>query len=176
MREYEIEIEELEQNILKAREKHEMMKRFNSYYRKNKTLEGCPGIKSDSALEISQRISVKSGKPFSDETLRFSRKNINELEGKLCRFKAFRDAGDGWVFNGGRIEVDSQKRSIRLCDSSNETKQRLKELGAYFYGTAPDGTPDVMYFDHLIIELLDATRKYDELYPKNETRKSIPEI
>jgi hypothetical protein len=142
------------------------MKRVNSYYRKHKTLDGCTEIDDVTIEKINNKLLRSPGKPFSDMTLRLNRNQMKEYESGIKRQQALLDAGDGWVFNGGRIVIDRNKGYIRLCDSSNEVNERIKKLGVVFYSTASDGTPQMMYFEHLLSELLEATRKYDELYPE----------
>ena len=159
-------IEALEQEIRKAQENQARMKRVNAYYRKHNTLEGCPDINAAAAEKIHRRLKDSGGKPFADKTLRHNLISIKETQRCLRHVTALRDAGDGWAFNGGRIVIDPERRNIMLCDASEEIQRRIKELGVIFYSTAPDGTPQMMYFEHLLPELLEMTRKYDELYPK----------
>lgn len=160
-------IEDLEQKIQKAQDKQEIMKCVNAYYRKNKTLEGCPNIDEESLNKINKRLSRSGEKPFSAQTLRFNLNSIKDNQNLLRRQKALRDAGDGWTFNGGRIVIDREKGDILLCDYSDEVHERIKKIDAYchFYSTTPDGTPRMMYFEHLLPGLLEMTRKYDEMYP-----------
>ena len=159
-------IEILEEKLQKSIEKQEKMKRVNSYYRKHKTLEGCNEVSEVVLEKIRKRLLLPKGKPYSDEMLRINRGRIKEYESKLKFAKAFRDAGDGWTFNGGRIEIDREKRYIRLYDSTSETRRRIRELDFVFYSRAPAGTPQMFYFEHLLSELLEMTRKYDELYER----------
>lgn len=159
-------IEELEEKIRKAQKNHEAMKRINAYYRKHKTLDGCPDVDDTNAAKIKKSLSCSPGKPFSGEKIRYSLNCIKESEQRLLRETALRDAGDGWTFNGGRIVIDQESGKIKLCDSSDEIHRRIQELGTCFYWTDPDGTPQMMYFEHVLPELLEMTRKYDELYPK----------
>ena len=158
-------IEVLEQKIQKLQENQARMKRVNAYYRKHKTLEGCPDTDAATAEKIHRRLTVFGGKPFTDQTLRCNLNSIKETQHRLRNQTALRDAGDGWAFNGGRIVIDRERMRVSLCDSSDEIQRRIKELGHIFYTKAPDGTPQMMFFDHMLVELLEMTRQYDELYP-----------
>ena len=159
-------IEDIERIIHKRQELHDIMKRTNAYYRKHKTLEGCPDEGKLDIEKLNKRLKHLAGKPFPDENLRLNLITIKQEQNRLLNQMALRDAGDGWTFNGGRIVIDREKHDILLYDSSDEILQRIQKLGVIFYAKAADRTPLMMYFEHILRELLEMTRKYDELYPK----------
>ena len=159
-------IEELESSIKKRQDLQEIMKCTNAYYRKNKTLDGCPDADKLDIDKLNKRLKRSDGKPFPNERLRFNLNAMKQEQNRLLNQTALRDAGDGWTFNGGRIVIDREKHDIKLCDSSDEILQRIQKLGVIFYAKTEDGTPRMMYFEHILRELLEMTKKYDELYPK----------
>ena len=159
-------IEELESSIKKRQDLQDVMKRTNAYYRKHKTLEGYPDADKLDVEKLNKHLKRSGGKPFPDERLRLNLTTMKQEQNRLLNQMALRDAGDGWTFNGGRIVIDREKHDILLCDSSDEVNQRLQKLGVIFYAKAADGTPRMMYFEHILRELLEMTKKYDELYPK----------
>jgi len=158
-------IEELECSIQKRQDLQEMMKRTNAYYRKNKTLDGCPDENKLDIEKLNKHLKHSDGKPFPNKKLRFNLNSMKQEQNRLLNQTALRDAGDGWTFNGGRIVIDRKNHDILLCDSSDEINQRIHKLGVIFYSKTDDGTPRMMYFEHILRELLEMTKKYDELYP-----------
>lgn len=83
-------IEKLEKKIKQLTESQEKMKAVNAYYRKHKTLEGCPGLDSEviEQLKASMASSWRpSPAPFESYTLSNNNANIRRYKSRLESLK-----------------------------------------------------------------------------------------
>lgn len=75
-------ISKLEEKLALLQKKQEEMKAVNAYYRKNKTLEGCPGISSEVADEF-MKDTTPCKKPFSSYQLTNNNQNIHRVKNRI---------------------------------------------------------------------------------------------
>ena len=95
-------IERLEDKIESLEESQEKMKAVNAYYRKNKTLEGCPGLSPDeiSKIEKSMAISWRSDpKPFESWALSNNNQNIRSTRERLETLRKAKEKGSSETEN-----------------------------------------------------------------------------
>lgn len=79
-------ISKLEEKLASLQKKQEDMKAVNAYYRKNKTLEGCPGISSEVADEF-MKDTTPCKKPFSSYQLTNNNQNIHRVKNRIEQLK-----------------------------------------------------------------------------------------
>lgn len=95
-------IEMLEDKIEKLEASQELMKAVNAYYRKHKTLEGCPDISESTAknIEAGMANSWRSDpKPFESYMLSNNRQNIATAKKRLESLVAAKEQGTKEVEN-----------------------------------------------------------------------------
>ncbi len=96
----------------------ESMKAVNAYYRKHKTLEGCPGLdpvqieKLKASMDRDWR---KDPKPYpgfyltnNNAMIRQTKKRIEELSQKA------ETEYEGWTFDGGEVKMDRQSNRLQV--------------------------------------------------------------
>ena len=130
-------IEKLEKKLAGLKEMQQLMKNVNAYYRKHKTLDGCPDISEKLAdkisAEMSQRWRVDSA-PFESYELSNNNANIHRIEGRIEELKAkvSAPASEDVTGNGWRMFEDVS--SARICfefddKPDEETRNVLKSNG-----------------------------------------------
>lgn len=110
-------IKKLEMKLANLEKSQKVMKEVNAYYRKNKTLDGCPSLSNDSVNELKKEMDSTwhtSPKPF--ETFMLSNNNA-EIKRIKSRIEALKNKSEqhfeGWEFDGGKVEVNEETN--RLC-------------------------------------------------------------
>ena len=89
-------IEKLELKIERLTEEQEMMKAVNAYYRKNKTLDGCPVLTEEQIEEAKAEMAKEfhlSDSPYPAWALSNNNANIRRLKERLEKLKAVKEAG-----------------------------------------------------------------------------------
>ncbi len=90
-------IERLEKKLEARKEKQDMMKTVNAYYRKHGTLVGCENITLEMAEALMQRMDDGfhyEKKPYMTFELSNNNAEIRRLEGRLKKLKAAKEQGD----------------------------------------------------------------------------------
>lgn len=121
-------------------------KAANAYYRKHKTLEGCPGISSSSAAELARPDKFPGGsfldvcgKPFPDYELASLRDKIKRTAARLEELDK-REAAKGapaenLEFDGGEIIQNAALNRLQIIFDeipSPDLRQRLKSGGFHW--------------------------------------------
>ena len=127
-------VEKLEAKLegLKADQEH--MKAVNAYYRKHKTLEGCPGLTAEGIAKLRASMEQdwrKDPVPYPSFHLSNNNANIHRVQQRIDDLK---NRGDfvGWEFPGGRAEInEGENRLQRFFDEkpTEEHRQELKHNG-----------------------------------------------
>ena len=90
-------VERLEKKLNGLKELQEKMKAANAYYRKNKTLDGCPVLTQeqiDSLKEKMQKDWHYEDKPFATYQLSNNNAEIHRIEGRLKKLRAAKTEGN----------------------------------------------------------------------------------
>lgn len=127
-------VEKLEAKLegLKADQEH--MKAVNAYYRKHKTLEGCPVLTPEGAAKIQASMSRdwrKDPVPYPSFYLSNNNANIHRVEQRIADLKN-RSEFAGWEFPGGRAEINEGENRLQLFfdeKPDDEQRQALKHGG-----------------------------------------------
>ena len=136
--------EMLVERLEAAKALHESKKQANAYYRKHKTLDGCPGI-TEKYREWLTRPGVFAkgdgspldlyGVPFPSYDLQRDTANIRSYAARLeeyDRLQAQRDADTDTKFDGGRIVRNVEQNRLQILFDSKpdeETRSALKSNG-----------------------------------------------
>jgi len=96
----------------------ESMKAVNAYYRKHKTLEGCPGLAPVQIEKLKSSMARdwrKDPKPYpgfyltnNSAMIRQTKKRIEELSQKA------ETEYEGWTFDGGEVKMDRQANRLQV--------------------------------------------------------------
>ena len=127
-------VEKLETKLERLKADQEHMKAVNAYYRKHKTLEGCPALTPEGIAELQASMSRdwhKNPVPYPSFYLSNNNANIHRVEQRIHDLKN-RSEFAGWEFPGGRAEINKGENRLQLFfdeKPGDEQRQALKHGG-----------------------------------------------
>ena len=132
--------EKISVELNKCVELQETMKGVNAYWRQTGTCMGAPGITDEQAKKLDNKIqtsqySWERQQPFSTYDLTNNNSKIKRLESKL---KEVSKGYNGWEFNGGRAEANTEMNRLQLFfdeRTDKETHSALRRAGFVFSHT-----------------------------------------
>ena len=129
-------ISKLESKLAKREALQETMKAVNAYYRKHKTIDGCPHL---TAAQIEQmKASLSSDwranpKPFETYQLSNNSAEIRRLKERIATLTRQKEVGYvGWEFDGGKVEANAGDNRLQIFFDEKpdaDTRDKLKEYG-----------------------------------------------
>ena len=108
-----------------------MMKAVNAYYRKHKTLEGCPELTAEQVEKVKASMSQdwrKDPVPFPSYLLTNNNANIRRVRQRIEELSN-RSEFVGWTFPGGEAKVNEAENRLQLIfveKPDADTRQALK--------------------------------------------------
>ena len=123
-------VEKLEAKLegLKADQEH--MKTVNAYYRKHKTLEGCPVLTPEGIAEFQASMARdwrRDPVPYPSFHLSNNNANIRRVEQRIHELQN-RPEFAGWEFPGGRAEVNEGENRLQLFFEEKPTDEQRQDL------------------------------------------------
>lgn len=113
------------------------MKAVNAYYRKHKTLEGCPGLDS-AEIEKLKASMVRDWradpKPYPSFRLTNNNAVIRQTRQRIEEMSARAEVGyEGWAFDGGTVEANQAANRLQITfDEKPDADTRAALKGAGF--------------------------------------------
>ncbi len=111
-------VQKLKVKLKGLEQDQEKMKAVNAYYRKNKTLDGCPLLSQGEIEELKAAMARNwraNPKPYesfaltnNSAVIRQTKKRIEELSQKA------ETEYEGWAFEGGEVKMDRQANRLRV--------------------------------------------------------------
>lgn len=135
-------IKKLETKLESLQNLQEQMKAVNAYYRKYKTLEGCPDLPPDQIEKL--KADMKSSwhiedKPFPSYCLSNNNAEIRRLNGRIADLKKREtDAPpEGWNFDGGEVVVNTGENRLQIIFEEKPDADLRAELKGNGFRWAP---------------------------------------
>lgn len=131
--------EKLEAKLDGLKAAQESMKAVNAYYRKHKTLEGCPGLTAEDigTLQTSMaRDWRKDPVPYPSYMLSNNNANIHRVQQRIDDLKN-RAEFVGWTFPGGEAVVNEAENRMQLLFDEKPTAEQRQELKSSGFRWAP---------------------------------------
>lgn len=129
-------LEKLKAKLEGMEARQRMMKAVNAYYRKHKTLDGCPGLTSGVQVEIEKQWARGwyVGIPFPPYELQNNNANMKRVKERIADLerRAASPAPEGWTFDGGSVEVNVEENRLQIffdARPDEETRAALKSNG-----------------------------------------------
>lgn len=127
--------EKIEKKIESLEALQNTMKAVNAYYRKHKTLDGCPDITPDQALSLAagmERDWRSDPKPFEAYQLSNNNAEIHRLRARLAELnKPNANTETGWTFDGGTVEICREDNRVRIFHDSKPDADVISELKSH---------------------------------------------
>jgi len=129
-------IQKLEAKLEKLQSAQDTMKAVNAYYRKHKTLDGCPNLSAESIEKLKAGMSQQwhiDDKPYPSWALSNNNAEIRRVKGRIAELtKKQETAYAGWEFDGGTVEANREDNRLQIFfeeKPDEKTRETLKENG-----------------------------------------------
>lgn len=129
-------VQKLEAKLEKMQAAQDTMKAVNAYYRKHKTLDGCPNLSAESIEKMKSEMSSQwhiEDKPYPSWALSNNNAEIRRIKGRIAELtKKQETAYAGWEFDGGTVEANKEDNRLQIFfeeKPDEKTRETLKENG-----------------------------------------------
>lgn len=133
--------EKLAEKIAKLQKLQDTMKAVNAYYKKNKTLEGCPDLTPAQAAKLTAYMGDgwrQDPRPFESYQLTNNNANIRRLQKRLDEMKRLEEKPlDGWTFDGGRVEANADENRLQVFFDEKPDEEKRGEMKRNGFRWAP---------------------------------------
>ena len=134
-------VSKLESKLAKLEQAQETMKAVNAYYRKNKTLDGCPHLSTEQIEKLKEAMSGSyraNPKPFESYQLSNNNAEIHRLKDRITALTRRKELGYvGWEFDGGRVEANTADNRLQIFFDEKPDKEIREELKGNGFRYAP---------------------------------------
>ena len=130
----DLAVEKLTKKLEGMESQQAMMKAVNAYYRKHKTLEGCPELTAEQVEKVKASMSQdwrKDPVPFPSYLLTNNNANIRRVRQRIEEL-SHKAEFVGWTFPGGEAKVNEAENRLQLIFEDKpdaDTRQALKSEG-----------------------------------------------
>ncbi len=129
-------IQKLEAKLEKLQSAQDTMKAVNAYYRKHKTLDGCPNLSAERIEIMKGEMSSQwhiQDKPYPSWALSNNNAEIRRVKGRIAELTRKQEtAYAGWEFDGGTVEANREDNRLQIFfeeKPDEKTRETLKENG-----------------------------------------------
>ena len=129
-------IQKLEAKLEKLQSAQDTMKAVNAYYRKHKTLDGCPCLSAERIEAMKGEMSSQwhiEDKPYPSLALSNNNTEIRRIKGRIADLtKKQETAYAGWEFDGGTVEANKEDNRLQIYfeeKPDEKTRETLRENG-----------------------------------------------
>ena len=129
-------VQKLEHKLADLEKSQETMKAVNAYYRKNKTLDGCPSLTPERIKQLKASMAQQyhlEDKPYPTWALSNNSAEIRRVKSRIKDLSQKKEVGFiGWEFEGGKVEAntDANRLQILFEEKPDEaTRAELKSNG-----------------------------------------------
>lgn len=162
-------LEKLKNKLASLEESQQAMRGTNAYYRKHKTLDGCPYICEKAAEEIKANWARGwyQGIPFPPYALSNNNANIHRIRDRIAELekKTSSAAPAGWEFDGGEVVMNTEENRLQILFEDKPDADLRAELKAAAFKWAPSqGAWQRQLTDNAIY----AAKRIKAIQPKGE--------
>ena len=129
-------VQKLEKKLESLEKSQETMKAVNAYYRKHKTLDGCPHLPPEQLEKLKADMASSwhlGDKPFATWALSNNSAEIRRVKDRIKSLSQQKEIGFvGWEFDGGKVEANTEVNRLQIFfeDKPDEaTREALKSNG-----------------------------------------------
>ena len=129
-------VQKLEKKLAGLEKSQETMKAVNAYYRKHKTLDGCPHLSPEGIEKMKAEMSNSwhyEDKPYPTWALSNNNAEIRRVKERIKSLSRQKEIGYvGWEFSGGKVEANTQDNRLQIFFEEKpdaEVREELKGNG-----------------------------------------------
>ena len=130
-------VQKLEKKLESLEKSQETMKAVNAYYRKHKTLDGCPHLSPEQLGKLKADMASSwhlGNKPFATWALSNNSAEIRRVKERIKSLSQQKEIGFvGWKFEGGKVEANTEANRLQIFfeDKPDEvTREALKIMAS----------------------------------------------
>ena len=135
----DLAVEKLEKKLAGLEELQATMKSVNAYYRKHKTLEGCPGLSDEDIGRLQSSMANdwrKDPVPYPSFLLTNNNANIRRVRQRIDDLKN-RSEFVGWTFPGGEAKINEAENRLQLLFDEKPPEDQRRALKSEGFKWAP---------------------------------------
>ena len=129
-------VQKLEKKLAGLEKAQETMKAVNAYYRKHKTLDGCPHLSPESIEKMKADMSSQwhiEDKPYPTWALSNNNAEIRRVKERIKSLSLQKEIGYvGWEFEGGKVEANTEANRLQIFFDEKPdaaTREEMKSNG-----------------------------------------------
>ena len=129
-------VQKLEKKLAGLEKAQETMKAVNAYYRKHKTLDGCPHLSAESIEKMKADMASQwhiEDKPYPTWALSNNSGEIRRVKERIKSLSQQREIGYvSWEFEGGKVEANTEANRLQILFEEKPdaaTREELKSNG-----------------------------------------------
>ena len=135
-------VAKLEAKLAKLEAEQETMKAVNAYYRKHKTLDGCPHLTPEQIdklkADMAQSWHLDKSRPYQSFVLSNNNAEIRRIRARIEQVRQHEDTQfAGWEFDGGRVEANKADNRLQIFFDGKPDEGTRDELKANGFRWAP---------------------------------------
>lgn len=133
-------VKKLTAKLEKLTKTQETMKAVNAYYRKHKSLEGCPELDSEAIEKLKKRMEIRGiqDKPYPSWALSNNNAEIRRIKERIQSLSVNKEElYTGWEFAGGRAEINVKDNRLQLFFDDKPDGKIRDELKANGFRWSP---------------------------------------
>ena len=133
-------VKKLNAKLEKLTKMQETMKAVNAYYRKHKSLEGCPELDSEAIEKLKARMEIRGvqDKPYPSWALSNNNAEIRRMKERIQSLSVNKEEFyTGWEFAGGRAEINVKDNRLQLFFDDKPDGKIRDELKANGFRWSP---------------------------------------
>ena len=133
-------VKKLNAKLEKLTKAQETMKAVNAYYRKHKSLEGCPELDSEAIEKLKARMEIRGihDKPYPSWALSNNNAEIRRIKDRIQSLSVNKEGlYTGWEFAGGKAEINVKDNRLQLFFDDKPDGKIRDELKANGFRWSP---------------------------------------
>ena len=134
-------VKKLQDKLEKLEQLQETMKSVNAYYRKHKTLDGCPHLSAETIEKLKAGMAGSwrtEPKPFESYELSNNNQEIHRLKDRIQALTRRAELGYvGWEFDGGHVEANQTDNRLQIFFDEKPDADTRKTLGGNGFHWSP---------------------------------------
>ena len=134
-------VSKLQTKLASLEESQETMKAVNAYYRKHKTLDGCPHLSPQTLEKLKADMAQGwhlEGKPFASWALSNNNAEIHRVKDRIASLTRKADTPfTGWEFDGGKVEINKEENRLQIFFDEKPDADTRAELKGQGFRWAP---------------------------------------
>ena len=136
----DLAVEKLTKKLEGLESQQATMKAVNAYFRKHKTLDGCPELTPEQAeklkADMAQSWHLDKSKPYSAYLLSNNNANIRRVRQRIEELSN-RSEFAGWTFPGGEAKINEAENRLQLIFEEKPDADQRQELKSNGFKWAP---------------------------------------